>query len=361
MNGKHIITFMLLTGMVLSACGGQPTQVTPTPAAVTPVIPVTGETVTEAPATVEASVTPEPTSTVPPPRPTNAPDCTNKASFIADVTIPDNSEMMGNTTFIKTWRVMNTGTCVWAFDYTLAHYAEESLSAPAAVPLGLTYPGESLDISVFLTAPNTVGVHKGYFVIRNPEGAIMRINSDSRLWVIINVTSTVVVAPTLTSPAVTGVANTPGTESGSGGAESATVTCAFSLDPARATDVVNAVNAYRAQFGMVPYTVNPQLAGAAQMHANDMACNRLFGHTGSNGSTVASRVAASGYLASSSSENVYGSYPPLSGQEAVTWWVTDQTDTRHRLNLVSDKYIEIGVGYAFFDNYGFYVIVFGTP
>jgi uncharacterized protein YkwD len=39
---------------------------------------------------------------------------------------------------------------------------------------------------------------------------------------------------------------------------------------------------------------------AAQSHANDMACNQLFGHTGSDGSTVASRVAASGYKAASS-------------------------------------------------------------
>ena len=33
----------------------------------------------------------------------------------------------------------------------------------------------------------------------------------------------------------------------------------------------------------------------------------------------------------------------------------------HNLNLVSDKYIDIGVGYSFFDNYGYYAIVFGTP
>ena len=33
----------------------------------------------------------------------------------------------------------------------------------------------------------------------------------------------------------------------------------------------------------------------------------------------------------------------------------------HNLNLVSDTFIEFGVGYAFFNDFGYYVIVFGTP
>ena len=121
------------------------------------------------------------------------------------------------------------------------------------------------------------------------------------------------------------------------------------------------MNAYRAQSGLPAYTVNPQLALAAQAHANDMACNGLFFHNGSDGSTPQSRVKVSGYIASSVSENVYGSYPPLNGQGVVNWWKTDRVDPRHNLNLVSDTYIEIGVGYAFFNNFGYYVLVFGTP
>jgi uncharacterized protein YkwD len=84
-------------------------------------------------------------------------------------------------------------------------------------------------------------------------------------------------------------------------------------------------------------------------------------HTGSNGSTPTSRVVISGYVASSISENVYGSYPPLSGQGAVDWWKNDKTDLQHNRNLVSDTFVDIGVGYAFFDNFGYYVIVFASP
>jgi hypothetical protein len=31
------------------------------------------------------------------------------------------------------------------------------------------------------------------------------------------------------------------------------------------------------------------------------------------------------------------------------------------LNLLSTVFTEVGVGYAFFDNFGFYVIVFAAP
>lgn len=361
MKRKLVIAFILLS-MIFTACGKAApaeTSIPPT-AAATLAIPITGTTAT-ATAVTEAPVTPASlptaTSTPAPARPTNLPDCTNSAAFIADVTIPDNSDMAGDTQFVKTWRIVNTGTCIWASDYTLAPYTGERLSSPVSAVLPLTYPGQTADISITLKAPNAVGVHKGYFVIRNPAGLIMKINSDSRLWVIINVKTAVDVTAT-SAPSSVNVATTA---SGSSGNGFATVNCAFTLDPAKVTDTINAVNAYRTQSGLPAYNVNPQLTLAAQAHANDMACNNLFGHTGSNGSSIASRVVVSGYVASSVSENVYGSYPPLSGPDVVTWWKNDKTDLRHNLNLISDKYIDIGVGYSFFNNYGYYVIVFGTP
>jgi uncharacterized protein YkwD len=360
MNRKLGTAFILLL-MMVSACGtAAPAETSVPPTAETLVVPITGATATEQVAATEppiatSTIPPEFTPTSEPPLPTNSPDCTNSASFVTDVTIPDNSEMAGDTGFVKIWRVVNTGTCIWTSDYTVTYYTSERMSSPASVPLTLTYPGQTADISMPLIAPNVTGIHKGYFVIRNPAGLIMKINSDSRLWVIISVKNTVVA--TAASALVSATA-TPGGSSGNG---FATVNCAFTLDQPKVTDAINAINAYRAQSGLPAYNVNPQLTLAAQAHANDMACNNLFGHTGSNKSSVASRVVVSGYVASSVGENVYGSYPPLSGAEAVNWWKNDKTDLRHNLNLVSDKYIDIGVGYAFFNNYGYYVIVFGTP
>ncbi|HSM72234.1 MAG TPA: NBR1-Ig-like domain-containing protein, partial [Anaerolineales bacterium] len=189
MNKKSILTFIILAGLMLSACNGSPPAVdVSTPASTdTDVPPASTATATQtqtaeetpAPSTFVAESTPTPE----PPRPTNEPNCTNSAAFVADVTIPDNTTMAAGTTFTKTWQILNTGTCIWASDYSLGYYSDDNMGAPDSVPLSITYPGQTADISVLLTAPNSVGTHRGNFVVRNPEGLIMQINEDSRLWV----------------------------------------------------------------------------------------------------------------------------------------------------------------------------------
>jgi uncharacterized protein YkwD len=229
----------------------------------------------------------------------------------------------------------------------------------------LTYPGQNADISVDLVAPNSNGNHRGNYVIKNPAGLIMKIGDDSRLWVIINVTVTTAITPTATATAISNAANSvTGTDPSpttAASSNSATATCAFTTDRAKLTQVINAVNSYRATKGLPPYTVNAQLAQAAQRHANDIACHKLYVHTGSDGSTAQSRVKDTGYVAKSVSENVNGNYPPLDGQAVVNWWINDKGDLRHGQNLISTTFKEIGVGYSFFDNYGFYALVFATP
>jgi len=358
---KKALVVVSLMALLLSACGGNVPAETATPAVTLTEPPSATARATEAPT---ATVTPEtsPTVTATPftPVPTNLPDCTNSASFVTDVTFPDNSPVSAGSTFTKTWTVANTGTCIWGPNYTLEHYSEETLGAPASVPLAVTYPGQTLDISVALAAPSALGSHRGNFVIKNPGGLIMEIDEDSRLWVIVNVTEAL--ASNSTAIPVTGSGNATvapgGTNSGPG---SANVSCTFTTDTTKVAETINAINAHRSQNSVVAYTVNDQLAKAAQAHANDIACNKLFGHTGSNGSTPQMRVAASGYVASSVSENVYGSYPPLTGPGVVAWWANDKTDIRHGQNLLSTKFTEIGVGYSFFNNFGYYVVVFAAP
>ena len=361
---KKLFFITTMLALTLSACGGnqataeattpaptesQPVAVTntPAPANETPTVDIT-EVVGAVP-----TQTPEATAT--PPRPANEPGCVNKASFVSDVTIPDNTVLNAGQPFTKTWRISNTGTCIWAWDYKLTYYSETRMDAPDEVPLDVTYPGQTTDISVNLVAPSSPGTYRGNFVIENPEGLIMQVDEDSRLWLIIQVENT---APTATPTTTTNTniepTNTIVSSSGS-------TICSFTTDVLRLTDVINAVNAYRAQNGLANYTVNTLLVRAAQAHANDMACNNNISHTGSDGSTPESRVAAVGYVATDLSENIYGSYPPLDGQGVVNWWAADTTDPRHKENLLSTTFTEIGVGYSFYNNYGYYVIVFAKP
>ncbi len=352
---KKLCTATILITLLLSSCSAvatsQPSTETQAP------------TATSAPATetlipTETLVTPLPestfTPTLEPTRPPNDPNCTNSAAFVEDVTIPDNTEIVAGTTFRKTWRISNTGTCIWASDYTLTYYSAERMNAPASVSLPLTFPGQTADISIDLTAPNSLGKHQGNFVIKNPTGLIMQVNKDSRLWVIINSTTNegaATSAATAASAVSTAVA-APGL---------VTSTCAFTSETANITDTLNAISTYRLQNGLAPYNTNSKLAQAAQSHANDMACNSLAGHAGSNGSTIQSRVAAVGYTFAFVDENVNVSSPALTGQAVVNAWINDATNTHLGRNLVSDTYIDVGVGYAFFNNNGYYVVVFGTP
>ena len=368
---KKLLVVSLFLVLLASACGSQapgatvtPTmtetqsaQATETPVATeSPSVQLSATPTLEIPiATESPSVQLNATPTPDTPIPTNPPDCTNSAAFVADVTIPDNSSVPAGSAFTKTWRIKNTGTCIWGPNYTLTHYSEERMLAPSSTPLSVTSPNQTMDVSINLTAPNAAGSHRGYFVIKNPAGLIMKIDKDSRLWVVIDVSGAVA-----SVPATTQTASTPITGS-SGGSGFVEVTCAYTTDAAKVTETISALNAYRSQNGLPAYTVNELLNMAATAHADDMACNKLFVHKGSDGSTPASRVAASGYAASSVTENVYSSYPPVSGQGAIDWWKNDKTDVNHNLNLLSTKYTEVGVGYAFYNNFGYYVLVFAKP
>ncbi|HSB01078.1 MAG TPA: CAP domain-containing protein [Anaerolineales bacterium] len=382
---KKLSIITLLIMLTLSACSGRGTAPTATPAvtdtqpaaviAVTTAAPTMTETSTAQPSGTPATATP----TVGTVAPTNPANCTNSASFVADITVPDDTNVAGGSIFTKTWRIANNGTCVWGPDYKLTYYSEERMSAPESVPLGIAYPGQNLDISVNLTAPTSPGRHQANFVIKNAAGLIIKVGDDSRLWVVINVTVGGGAAPTT---AATATATKGTTASGTlaaatlpaatvpaatvpvattGGSNPGTASCLYAIDRTKLMEVISAVNAYRAEKSLPAYSVNPKLAQAAQKYAGDMACNHLSAHTGSDNSTPQSRVAATGYVAASVAENVYSSTPPFTGTGVVNFWITDTADANNNQNLLSTTFTEIGVGYASFGNSGYYVIVFAKP
>ena len=57
----------------------------------------------------------------------------NWAQFIADVTVPDGTNYAPGTTFKKTWRLKNIGTCAWgSTDVSLIFDSGERMGAPAS-------------------------------------------------------------------------------------------------------------------------------------------------------------------------------------------------------------------------------------
>jgi len=176
------ILFVVVFG--ISACN-LPSNVTPTQG--------TGAALTASAQTVEANMTQAAILNPPTIPPTNTPgiatstlavattsvaptsppatESCDVAQFIDDVTIPDGTTLEPDETFTKTWRLKNVGTCSWTPSYAVVFSSGDSMDGPATQSLtGNVNPGQTVDISVDLTAPGTDGSYKGFWKLRNASG-----------------------------------------------------------------------------------------------------------------------------------------------------------------------------------------------
>ncbi len=164
-------------------------------------------------ASAPAVVTPTPSLASPTPpasptaRPTPTPRCL-AAGFVQDVTVPDGTEMAPGTTFTKTWRLINRGTCTWTAGFALAFAGGEQMGAPDRVPLPkVVPPGDMVDVSVTMQAPATPGEYQGFWKLRSDKGTEFGVGDDAAqpVWVLIRVVATPTPTPTAT-PGVTSTA-----------------------------------------------------------------------------------------------------------------------------------------------------------
>lgn len=111
-----------------------------------------------------------------------APDqtaCTNKASFVEDITVPDDTTFPANHSFVKTWRLKNDGTCTWDSSYALVFDSGEQMSGISPSPLPkVVPPGETADVSISLTSPSTSGTYQGDWLLQNGKGEKFGIGPD---------------------------------------------------------------------------------------------------------------------------------------------------------------------------------------
>ena len=126
------------------------------------------------------------------PRPVAAQAC-NSATFVADVTIPDGTVVAPGSTFVKTWRLENNGSCTWTTSFSAVFISGDQLGAPAVVYMPTSVaPGATVDISVNLTAPSSSGHYRGNWKLRDGSGNIFGVgaSSNSIFWVDIYVSGT---------------------------------------------------------------------------------------------------------------------------------------------------------------------------
>ncbi len=76
-----------------------------------------------------------------------------------DITIPDDTKLAPNTSFSKTWRLKNVGTCTWSRLYTLTFFSGNSLNAQYThYLLQPVEPGDTVDLTVDMVAPEKIGL-----------------------------------------------------------------------------------------------------------------------------------------------------------------------------------------------------------
>jgi len=112
------------------------------------------------------------------------------AAFVKDVTIPDGTSLGRGANFTKIWRIQNVGTCAWTPSFSFVFVDGDRLTAPASVGLSdYVNPGQTIDLSVNMIAPNQNGHYQGYWELRDPAGVLFGIGAQaqSSFWVDINV------------------------------------------------------------------------------------------------------------------------------------------------------------------------------
>jgi len=126
----------------------------------------------------------------------------------------------------------------------------------------------------------------------------------------------------------------------------------------REAQMVELINAERANAGVGALIVQARLVHAAQLHSADMACRNYFSHTGLDGSSSGERITRAGYVWTIFGENIAAGY--TDPQWIVKDWMKSPS---HKSNIINARFTEIGTGYAYHVNSYhaiYWTVVFGA-
>lgn len=113
--------------------------------------------------------------------------------------------------------------------------------------------------------------------------------------------------------------------------------------PEHEQQVIGLVNSIRADSGLAPLSICPELTASARRYAEYMGKASFFGHQGPDGSTLVSRNEGAGYTGwTIMAENLAAGQ--TDAQAVVRAWMDSPS---HRANILSPQVREIGVGYVF--------------
>ena len=119
----------------------------------------------------------EPTSTAEPtqpivlvPSPTIA--CTDQLTYVSDLTVPDGTVVVPDSTIDKRWEVENSGTCNWNENYHLRQIAGPDLGISKEQALYPARSGSRANLRIVLTAPSKPDKYHIVWQAANPAGQL---------------------------------------------------------------------------------------------------------------------------------------------------------------------------------------------
>ncbi len=112
--------------------------------------------------------------------------------------------------------------------------------------------------------------------------------------------------------------------------------------PFSAYDLIGAVNALRAAYGLPAFNIDGSLMASAQAHTEYQAVNQTMTHYGPGGNTANERAAAAGYLGRVS-ENI--AVFTLGFDNVLSWVVYEAwADDIHMNTMINSQYTDVGAG-----------------
>jgi uncharacterized protein YkwD/LysM repeat protein len=134
---------------------------------------------------------------------------------------------------------------------------------------------------------------------------------------------------------------------------------AHAADFSTASELISAVNALRATYGLAPYQANSILMSIAQTHAEYLVSISTITHVNGQGRLPFQRALAAGYLVAGDlnlggffSENITAGIGQTA-EEAVEVWVGDDP---HKNTMLSGVLQDIGAGVGVYGNTYYYVL-----
>ena len=100
----------------------------------------------------------------------NPANCQNGMVFVSDVSLPDGTTLLPNTSVTKTWNIKNTGTCTWNSTYSFSYVKGEVLGQTVTNITKLVGPGETYEVSIQFTTPANNGEYTSWYQMRTPSG-----------------------------------------------------------------------------------------------------------------------------------------------------------------------------------------------